>query len=442
MKQIVIVGGGAGGLELATRLGDSLGRKRLAEITLIDANRTHLWKPLLHEVASGSLDTGHEALSYRAHSSEHHYYFRMGQMIALDKTNQTLTLAPLLDHHGKEILGERLVHYDYLVMATGARSNDFGLSSVREHCHTLDSAQEAEDFHLTFLNRFMQFSEAANQHALTNHHDQTPPEPVRVAIVGAGATGVELAAELCNAVERLEKFGIKAIHPSSLQVTLIEATDRILPALPESLAAKAEQVLKEHGVDIRTQTMIKDVQAQQLITADQTLQADLLVWAAGVKAPKFLSELGLPTNRIHQIEIDANLQVKGESAIFAIGDCASLIQGAGEQARPVPSLAQAAHQMAATCATNLQALMDGQPLTSFQYHDHGSLLSLSRFQTFGSVLDELFKKNWMLEGKIAHWAYASLYRQHQMTLHGFGRMVWILLAAFIERRVKPKLKLY
>ncbi len=145
--------------------------------------------------------------------------------------------------------------------------------------------------------------------------------------------------------------------------------------------------------------MIKDVQAQQLITADQTLQADLLVWAAGVKAPKFLSELGLPTNRIHQIEIDANLQVKGESAIFAIGDCASLIQGEGEQARPVPSLAQAAHQMAATCATNLQALMDGQPLTSFQYHDHGSLLSLSRFQTFGSVLDELFKKNWMLEAK-------------------------------------------
>lgn len=442
MKHIVIVGGGAGGLELATRLGNSLGKKRLAAITLIDANRTHLWKPLLHEVASGSLDTGHEALSYRAHSSEHHYYFRMGRMTGLDKDNQTLTLTPLLDHHGKEILGERTIHYDYLVMAVGARGNDFGLTRVREHCHTLDSAQEAEDFHLTFLNRFMQFSEAANQQALENHAPKTPPTPVKVAIVGAGATGVELAAELCNAVERLEKFGIRAIHPDSLQVTLIEATDRILPALPESLATKAERVLTQHGVEIRTRTMIKDVQAQQLVTENETLEADLLVWAAGVKAPKFLSELNLPTNRIHQIEITPTLQVKGESNIFAIGDCASLLQGEGDQARPVPPLAQAAHQMADTCAANLQALVNGQPLADFAYHDHGSLLSLSRFQTFGSVLDQLFKKNWMLEGKIAHWAYASLYRQHQMTLHGLWRMIWILLDAFIERRVKPKLKLY
>lgn len=438
MKQIVIVGGGAGGLELATHLGRSLGKKGFAEITLVDANRVHLWKPLLHEVASGSLDTGREALSYRAHSAENGYYFRLGRMTTLDKKARTITLAPWLDHHQKEVLAERTLSYDYLVMAVGARCNDFGMTQVREHCYTLDSAVEAEDFHQAFLNRFLQYSEQAD--ALATPAANSPP--VHIAIVGAGATGVELAAELRQAVERLEAFGLKSTHSNSLKISLIEATQRILPALPEHLADKARQTLVAHDIDILTNTMIKDIEANLLVTADSAIEADMIVWAAGVKAPAFLAELDLPTNRIHQIEVDDTLRVQGEDRIFAIGDCAALMQGQGESARPVPALAQAAHQMAEVCARNLEAVILSRQTRSFVYEDHGALISLSDYQTVGGLMHKLFKKPWFIEGRTAHLAYNSLYRQHQLTLHGRWKMLWILLTAFVEKRVKPALKVY
>lgn len=428
LPKILIVGGGATGLELATRLGKSLGKPQLAEINLIDTQRIHLWKPLLHEVASGALDTGREALSYRAHSAEHHYYFHLGTFSDLDSENKQITLSPLIDHHGKELLPARQMNYDYLVLALGSRCNDFGIEGVREHCHTLDSAAEAEDFHLSLLNRFLQFSETA-----------TADEQVKVAIVGGGATGVELAAELYATADRLEQFGVHKIHHHSLQVTLIEATDRILPVLPDKLAAKAHKTLTDLGVDIQTNVMVKGVSNNQLITADATIDADLLVWAAGVKAPAFLAQLGLPCNRINQLEVEATLKVKQQEAIYAIGDCAFLIK---EDGRAVPPTAQAAHQMAEICAMNLVAEIKQQPLKAFHYTDHGALVSLSHFQALGNLLDELLHKNWMVEGKLAHWAYASLYRQHQFALHGFWKTLWTVMVGVLEKRIKPKLKLY
>ncbi|MDG6773258.1 NAD(P)/FAD-dependent oxidoreductase [Thiomicrorhabdus sp. ZW0627] len=427
---ILIVGGGAGGLELATQLGHSLGKKQLARITLVDPNRVHLWKPLLHEVASGSLDTGREALSYRAHSAENHYYFRLGAFKSLDKSAQTITLAPFIDHHGKQLLDERTLPYDYLVIAIGAKCNDFGLEGVQENCFTLDTSQDAEDFHLSFLNRFLQYSEESQK------NDQ-----VCITIVGGGATGVELAAELYNAVDRLEQFGIHRIHHQSLNIALIEATDRILPFMPENISEKAQRTLTEQGVTIHTNTVVKGVTANRLTTEDDTYEADLIVWAAGVKAPKFLAELDLPTNRINQIEITPTLQVKGEENIYAIGDCSVLLDEV--TSRPmIPATAQAAHQMAETCGRNIEAQINRTPLETFQFHDHGTLISLSRFQTLGSLLDELFHKNWKVEGKVAQWIYASMYRQHQLAIHGAWKTFWIMLTGFIEKRVKPKLKLY
>ena len=428
IPRIMIVGGGAAGSELATRLGDSLGKKGLAEINLIDSQRIHLWKPLLHEVASGSLDTGREALSYRAHSAEHDYYFHLGVFSGLNLENQTLELAPLLDHHGKQVLPTRTLSYDYLVLALGSKCNDFGIKGVKRHCFTLDSSAEAEDFHLTLLNRFLQFSETAQ-----------PNEKVKVAIVGGGAIGVELAAELYATTDRLEQFGVHKIHHSSLSVTLIEAADRILPVLPEALSNKAHRTLSDLGVDVQTNVLVKDVQANKLITADGEMDADLIVWAAGVKAPDFLKELGLTTNRINQVEITPSLQAKGFDNIFAIGDCGFLMKDDG---RPVPPTAQAAHQMAATCAGNIRALVQATPLSDFNYNDHGALVSLSHFQALGNLIDEVMHKNWKVEGRVAHWAYASLYRQHQFALHGFWRTIWTMMVNLLEKRIKPKMKLY
>lgn len=430
----MIVGGGAAGSELATRLGDTLGKKGIAEINLIDSQRIHLWKPLLHEVAAGSLDTGREALSYRAHSAEHNYYFHLGEFSGLDSQNQTLTLAPLLDHHGKQIMPSRTLDYDYIVLALGSKCNDFGIAGVKKHCFSLDTAAEADDLHLTLLNRFLQFSEMAK-----------PNEQVKVAIVGAGATGVELAAELYATTDRLEQFGVHKIHHSSLSVTLIEAAERILPALPEELSNKAHKTLSCLGVDIQTQVMVKDVQANKLMTADSEIEADIIVWAAGVKAPAFLNNLGLTTNRINQLEVEATLLAKSSENVFAIGDCAFLLK---DDETPVPPTAQAAHQMAALCAKNITTLITAKALESapqlqnFEYNDHGTLVSLSHFQALGNLIDELMKKNWLVEGKVAHWAYASLYRQHQFALHGFWKTFWAMLVSLLDKRIKPKIKLF
>lgn len=428
LPKVMIVGGGAAGLQLATRLGNQLGKKNQTEINLIDSNRIHLWKPLLHEVASGSLDTGREALSYRAHSAENGYYFQLGSLCDLDKNNKTLTLESLLDHHGKQLLPQRKLHYDYLVLALGSRCNDFGISGVRENCFTLDTAKEAENFHMSLLNRFLQFSETAQTGDL-----------VKVAIVGGGATGVELAAELYSTVDRLEQFGVHKIHRSSLCVHLIEATDRILPVLPESMANKAYKTLTDLGVDIETNVMVKQIKDNTLITDEKEIEADLIVWAAGVKAPKFLGDLDLPTNRINQIEIEPTLLVKNSESIYAIGDCAFLLNKEG---KGVPPTAQAAHQMAETCAKNIIAKIKQKPQLNFAYKDHGALVSLSHFQTVGNLLDQLLNKNWIVEGKFAYWAYASLYRQHQMVLHGFWRTLWYVMLNILEKRIKPKLKLY
>lgn len=433
MQRIVIVGGGAGGLELATKLGNRLGKRKQAHITLLDQNRVHVWKPLLHEVVAGSLDTGAESLSYRAHSADNHYYFRLGQMAGIDKENKQLIVAPQLDHHGKQILSERRIDYDYLVIALGSRCNDFGIPGVRQQCFTLDSATEAEDLHLTFLNRFLQFSEAAED------EEGSATKPVHIAIVGGGATGVELAAELYNAVDRFEQVGIKKIHHQSLKVTIIEAMDRILTVLPEAISQKAHTTLEAIGVDIRTQVAVKSVSEQTFVTENEEIEADILVWAAGIKAPEFLSNLGLPTNRINQIEVDQYSKVKDEESIFAIGDCAFMM---GANDRPVPATAQAASQQAKVCADNLERLLSDKPLVAFEYHDHGSLVSLSRFQTVGNLLDDKFDKSWMVEGKIAHWAYLSLYRQHQLALHGGFKTSIMMLGSLIQHRIKPKLKLY
>lgn len=434
IPKIVIVGGGTAGLALATRLGDTLGRKKLAEITLIDPNRTHLWKPLLHEIASGSLDTGHEALSYRAHSSEHHYYFRLGRLTSIDTDQKWIELEPLHDHHGKPILDTRTIPYDYLVLAIGSHSNDFGIEGVKANCYTLDNALDAEDFHLTMLNRFLQFSETPEQH-----------DPISVTIIGAGATGVELAAELYTEADELERFGVKHIHHNSLKINLIEAADRILPALPEEVSEAATLTLSELGVEIHTQTLVKSVEANGVTATKlgqtQLFESDLIVWAAGVQAPKFLSGLGLTTNRINQVEVNEYLQAKGHEEIFVLGDCASF--QSENAARPVPPTAQAAHQMGMSAAQTLvfQITQQGQK-KPFEYHDHGVLVSLSHFQTLGSLLDNLFHKKWTISGKTAELAYASLYRKHQLALHGPWKTFWMLLSHLIEKRVKPKLKLY
>jgi len=428
MCKVVIVGGGAGGLELATELGNKLGRKNRANITLVDKNRTHLWKPLLHEVAAGSLDDGIDALSYRVHAKNHGFNFKLGELANIDRENKIIHLAQLMDQDGTQILPESEVSYDILVMAIGSVSNDFKTKGVSEHCIFLDSPQQAKKFHHRMLNKYLQLG--VHQ---TNH--------VSVAIVGAGATGVELSAELYNALQQVSSYGFEHIKATDLKVSLVEAGDKILPALPDRISASAHKELVKLGVDVRTKTMVTEATAEGLLTKEgELIEADLIVWAAGIKAPDFLKDIaGLETNRVNQLVVKANLQTSRDDSIYAIGDCASCALADGKF---VPPRAQSAHQMASLVAKNITATIKNKPLADYKYRDYGSLVSLSNYSTVGSLMGNLMKGSMKIEGRLARLVYISLYRMHQVALHGYLRTGLISLVERINRVLRPRLKLH
>ncbi|WP_197473849.1 NAD(P)/FAD-dependent oxidoreductase, partial [Oleiphilus sp. HI0066] len=193
MHHFVIVGGGAGGLELATKLGNKLGKKNKARITLVDAALTHVWKPLLHEVAAGSLNSDAAQVDFRVHAQQHYFEFQPGRLTGLDRSQKTITLAPINNRKGEEVVAARRVPYDTLVIAVGSTTNDFGTKGAEEHCQFLDSQLQARRFHQSLLNRYLQA-----EHAPEGERD------IHVAIIGGGATGVELAAELRYASQQLE----------------------------------------------------------------------------------------------------------------------------------------------------------------------------------------------------------------------------------------------
>ncbi|AIA70661.1 NAD(P)/FAD-dependent oxidoreductase [Pectobacterium atrosepticum] len=429
-KKIVIVGGGAGGLELATSLGHKLGRKKKADITLVDRNHSHLWKPLLHEVATGSLDDDMDALSYLAHARNHHFQFQLGMLTDIDREQQQIQLAEVCDDQGDVLVAARRIPYDILVVALGSASNDFGTPGVKDHCIFLDNPKQARRFHNEMLNLFLKFT--ANQ---------DEKERVNIAIVGGGATGVELSAELHNAVKQLHSYGFDGLDNQTLNVTLVEAGERILPALPPRISAAAHHELNNIGVRVLTKTMVTSAESAGLNTKDgEFIEADLMVWAAGIKAPDAMKDIaGLETNRINQLVVEPTLQTTRDPNIFAIGDCASCPQEGGGF---VPPRAQAAHQMASRCHSNIIALLNGQALKSYVYKDHGSLVSLSKFSTVGSLMGNLMRGSVMVEGRIARFVYISLYRMHQVALHGYVKTGLMMLVGGINRVIRPRLKLH
>ncbi|MGE4407694.1 NAD(P)/FAD-dependent oxidoreductase [Pseudomonas sp.] len=428
--RIVIVGGGAGGLELATRLGRSLGKRGKARVTLVDANLTHIWKPLLHEVAAGSLNSSADELNYVAQAKWNHFEFQMGRMAGLDRANQCIQLEATRDEFGIELVPARSLHYDTLVIAVGSTTNDFGTTGAAEHCIFLDTREQAERFHRQLLSHYMRA-----------HAGESGSSDISMAIVGAGATGVELAAELLHAAKELAAYGLDGIKPENVRITLIEAGPKVLPALPERISQPVHQTLLDLGVKVLTGAAVSDVSAEGLHTKQgQFIPASLKVWAAGIKAPAFLHELdGLETNRINQLVVHPSLQCTRDDNIFAFGDCAACPQPDSD--RNVPPRAQAAHQQASLLARSIRLRLEGKPLPGYRYKDYGSLISLSSFSAVGNLMGNL-TGNVMLEGWLARMFYISLYRMHQIALYGVARTLLMMLGDKLSRSTEPRLKLH
>ncbi|AKR44174.1 NAD(P)/FAD-dependent oxidoreductase [Methylophilus sp. TWE2] len=435
LHHVIIVGGGAGGLELATKLGDSLGKKKKARITLIDATRTHVWKPLLHEIAAGSMDPDRHELEYLAQAHWHHFKFRLGRMDGLDRSTREVFLAPVYDEDGNEIIARRSFKYDTLIIAVGSTTNDFGIKGAREYSMALDTQEQAQKFHRYLHNALLRA--------------QTQPEPLKpgqleVAIVGAGATGVELAAELHNTTRELAAYGLDKIDADrDVKISLIEASDRILPALPPKLSYAVDVELRKLRVNVFTGERVTEVSPKGITThSGRTIPAELVVWAAGIKAPDFLKDIdGLETNRINQLVVNQNLQTTRDENIFAFGDCAAC-PWLGHDTT-VPPRAQAAHQQSSLLVKTVKARVAGKSqLPEFHYHDYGSLVNLGKYSTVGSLMGAVAGGSMYIQGLFARVMYRSLYKMHLMALHGIFAVIVHTIGRIISRRTEPHVKLH
>lgn len=436
VHKVVVVGGGAGGLELVTKLGQKFGKKGLAEVTLIDGSRTHIWKPLLHEIAAGTLNSNIDELGYLGHAHWNNYIFRLGNVISVDRVNQTVTTSPTLDENGKQYIPSRTFAYDTLILAVGSQTNDFGVKGVAENCYFLDKRKQADLFHQDLIKA-----------AYAAH---TQEEPLRegqlhIAIAGAGATGVELAAELHDSLHLITQFGLNKIKPEEdIKIHIVEAADRILPALPDRLSNQAAATLAKIGVQLHTGKRISEATDQGFqIGEDEFIPAEFRVWAAGIKAPQFLTEIdGLETNRINQLVVDAHLQT-ADPNIFALGDCAAYTMKNGQN---VPPRAQSAHQMASMLYKTVKNRIHGKSeMPEYKYVDYGSLVNLSRYSTVGSLmggLSQKFSSSVFIEGLMARFVYWSLYKMHLMAINGAIRTAFGTIANFLTRKHKPRTKFH
>ncbi len=424
----IIVGGGAGGLELAAQLGRRLGRTDgPAKVLLVDRSVFHIWKPTLHEVAAGTLDAHQEGLGYPILARRNRFSFALGEMTGLDAAGRTLTLGRLLDADGSELAPARTLSFTRLVLAVGSGGNLFGTPGA-ETAHVLERTEDALRFHGRLLAAFTRAS-------------FSPSRALGVAIVGAGATGVELSAELIEAHAALHE-GLGPEQRFRLDITLVEAAGRILPVLPEKLSDQARTALERKGVRVMAATRVLSVTAAGLSTSAGDVPADLVVWAAGVKAAEANAGFGLAVNRLNQFEVDERLSTAVEG-IWAMGDCAAARWAGKEPGRFVPARAQAAHQQADYLAGAVWAAMNERRVERpFQYRDFGSLVSLGDDRGVGALMGGLGGPNFFVEGVVAKGFYMSLHLLHHAAILGWGRTAVLALARLLQQRVAGRLKLH
>ncbi|MDD5035191.1 MAG: NAD(P)/FAD-dependent oxidoreductase [Methylococcaceae bacterium] len=434
LPRIVIVGGGAGGLELATRLGQNLGKKQRAEITLIDCSHTHIWKPLLHEVAAGTLDSHDDELSYLAHARAHHFRFVLGRLSGLDRQNQRVEIAAMVNERGEEIVPARSQAYDILVIAIGSICNDFGIAGVAEHCQFLDTTEQAELFQQHLLEAYLR---AHAQGGVRNQGE------LDIAIVGGGATGIELSAQLHQATLLLSAYGLDNVKPSDIKLHLIEASPTLLPELPARMSEATVAQLKAIGVNLYLGERVVEVNEAGVKTQSGLfIPAATRVWAAGIKAPDCLRGIGgLESNRINQLLVRRSLQTTLDEDIYAIGDCAACPWPEKGPQASVPPRAQSAHQMASLAYENILRRLNRQEQKDYVYTDYGSLVSLGKYSTVGNLMGNLMGSV-MIEGAIARLVYLSLYKMHQMALFGPFRVALLVISNFFRSRLRPKIKLH
>ncbi len=418
--RVVIVGGGVAGLDLA----GILGRDRRLDVVLVDRATTHVWKPMLHSVAAGTCDAAHAGVAYVAQARRHGFTYVPGRAKAVDPGAHTVRIAPFA-LHGRPLLPERTLGYDTLVLAIGSVAADFGVAGVADHARHIDTLEEAAAFQAEMAPRLIEAALAAT--------------PLRIAIVGGGATGVQLAAELLQMTDIADDYGMDGAR-RSLEITLLDRGGRLLPAFPERVSRAARSRLEQLGIAVRTEAVVTAVDAAGLRMGDERLPADLCVWAAGVEAAPLAGTLAaLERSRDGRLMVDARCRSTMDPGIFAIGDCAAFTPEG--QDGPLPPTAQIAYQQAIYLGRRLPEMIAGRDAPPFRHRDLGALVQLGGYDAYGALGRFGVFGRGFLRGRVAQAGHAFLYRRHQMRLHGTLAALGLWAADHLVRRARPATKL-
>jgi NADH dehydrogenase len=386
-------------------------------------------------------------LAYAAQANWHRFEFQQGELLGLDRAVRSIRVGAVIDEDGTEVLPERRIGYDTLVLAVGSVTNFFDVPGTAQFALPLDTTEQADRFRRRLISACMRAENRRTAGAVPDRPPTSADLPERatvsVAIIGAGATGVELSAELRNTAQVLSVYGLHDLDPRhDIRIHLIEAGPRILPALPARVSDGILDLLRKLDVDVLTAERVVELTARSVRTASgRDIPSDLTVWAAGITAPKVLATLdGLSVNRMGQILVRQTLQSQTDPDIFAFGDCASCPWKAG--GATVPPRAQSAHQQAKFLRRALWERLHGRTLPEFHFQDLGSLVSLGTFSAMGNLMGGLIGGSVLIEGLVARVMYTSLYRMHVLALHGFWRMVLDTVGHWLRSKTSPRVKLH
>ena len=350
--KVVILGAGFGGLNAARALDP------IADVTLVDRHNFQTFLPLLYQVATAGLAADHVAHPIRSALRKTKVKFRMGSPISIDHKHKSIKLD-----------SSETLEFDYLIVALGSATSDFGVKGVADHALGMKSVNEALLIRSSIMRRFED---------LCRFEDETE---LSVSVVGGGPTGVEMAGAIAELV-RGPLASDQANAARHIRVNLIEAGPRLLPSFHALLSAKTGKDLAKLGVKVFTSTSVKEVKSTSIILGDGTkLNSHITVWAAGVSGEPTIEKLKLPIER-GRVKVEPTLEVTNYPYIFAIGDVA----GAKDQkGRPLPMVAPVAMQQAKFVAKQIARKSQNQSLEVFKYRDKGSMATIGRHKAVVEV---------------------------------------------------------
>jgi NADH dehydrogenase len=368
--RVVILGAGFGGLTAARKMA------KFANVTVVDRHNFQTFLPLLYQVSTAGLAADHVAHPVRGALRKTGVQFRMGTPISVDHKNKSVKL------DSSEVL-----EFDYLVVALGSATADFGVPGVNEHALGMKSVHEALTIRAEVLRRFED---------LCRFEDETI---FSISVVGGGPTGVEMAGAFAELVRGPLKNDQKhaAAH---IKINLIEAGPRILPMFSEKLSARGKKDLEKLGVNVHLNTAVKEIKSRMIeISNGNQIPSEVTIWAAGVKGEPTGAKLNLPLINT-RIDVENTLQVKHYPHIFAIGDIAGFV---GENGRMLPMVAPVALQQGRHVAQQIKRIAAGQDLKPFKYLDKGSMATIGRHKAIVEV------KSLRMTGVLAWYAWLWLH---------------------------------